>query len=58
MSADTTTTEAPLDLPTPDGGEEPVPGEEIDENDGVVEVSSTLAEDTAGGTVTGNLDEN
>lgn len=31
----TTTTEAPIVAPTPEGGE-PTPGEEIDENDGVV----------------------
>ncbi len=52
----TTTTLAPIDLPTPDGGE-PVPGEEIDENDGVVEVPATLVEDGTDN-VTGNIDEN
>jgi hypothetical protein len=52
----TTTTELPVDLPTPDG-EELVPGEEIDENDGVVEVPITLAEE-ASENVTGNIDDN
>ena len=52
----TTTTELPVDLPAPEG-EELVPGEEIDENDGVVEVSTTVAEDVTGN-VTGNVDDN
>jgi len=48
----TTTTEVPVDLPTP-GSDEPIPGEEIDENDGVVEVPITEAPSN----VTGNLDD-
>jgi hypothetical protein len=48
----TTTTELPVDLPTPEGGE-PVPGEEIDENDGVVEVLIGVEEE-APDNATGN----
>lgn len=51
----TTTTETPLDLPTPGG--DVVPGEEIDENDGVVETPSTVVEQSPDN-VTGNIDEN
>ena len=52
----TTTTEVPVDLPTPEG-QEVIPGEEIDENDGVVEVPETLADEVTGN-VTGNIDDN
>ena len=48
----TTTTEVPVDLPTP-GSDEPTPGEEIDENDGIVEEPITDAPSN----VTGNLDD-
>lgn len=50
----TTTTEPPLDVPTI--GDEPIPGEPIDENDGVVEVPTTLEESPDN--VTGNIDDN
>ena len=46
----TTTTQPLIDVPVIDG--EPIPGDEIDENDGVVEVPTTLEEST--GNVTGN----
>lgn len=50
----TTTTEAPVNVPTP-GDDEPAPGEVIDENDGVVEVSTTLDDATGN---TGNTSGN
>ena len=54
----TTTTEPDLELPTI--GEEPLPGEPIDENDGVVEVPTTLAAaaNAEADNVTGNIDDN
>ncbi|MDG2233833.1 MAG: hypothetical protein P8L16_08395 [Ilumatobacter sp.] len=46
----TTTTQPLIDVPVIDG--ELIPGDEIDENDGVVEVPTTLEEST--GNVTGS----
>ncbi len=50
----TTTTEPLIDVPVIAG--EPIPGEEIDENDGVFEVPTTLEESPDN--VTGNIDDN
>ncbi len=50
----TTTTEPPIELPII--GDEPIEGDPIDENDGVVEVPTTLQETSDN--VTGNIDDN